>query len=79
MSTAGQQLGVDIANNFMLMTLFNILADMAQNPNGFRADVKKTLFDLTDEYDLAGIAPDVAKEAREAAKLVIGGILQETG
>ena len=29
MSTAGQQLGIDMANNFMQMTLFSIVADMA--------------------------------------------------
>ena len=29
MSTAGQHLGIDMANNFMQMTLFSIVADMA--------------------------------------------------
>jgi hypothetical protein len=38
--------------------------------------VKKALFDLSDDYDLPGAAPEIAKEARDAAKLVIGGILQ---
>jgi hypothetical protein len=32
MNTQGQQLGIDMANNFMLMTLFSILADMAEDP-----------------------------------------------
>jgi hypothetical protein len=27
----GQQLGIDMANNFMLMTLFSIVADMAED------------------------------------------------
>ena len=75
MSAAGQQLGVDMANNFMLMTLFSLIADMAEDPDGFRTDVKKALFDLTNGYDLTGVAPEIAKEARDAAKLV-GGILQ---
>jgi hypothetical protein len=72
----GQQLGVDMANNFMLMTLFSIVADMADDPDGFRTDVKKALLDLTDDYNLPGIAPEMAKEARDAAKQVIAGILQ---
>ena len=76
MSTAGQQLGLDMANNFMLMTLFSLIADMAEDPDGFRTDVKKALFDLTDDYGLPGVAPEIAKEARDSAKLVIGGILQ---
>ena len=74
--SAGQQLGLDMANNFMLMTLFSLIADMAEDPDGFRTDVKKALFDLTNDYDLPGVAPEIAKEARDAAKLVIGGILQ---
>jgi hypothetical protein len=78
MSATGQQLGVDMANNFMLMTLFSLIADMAEHPNGFRADVKKALFDLTDDYNLPGVAPEIAKEARDAAKLIIGGVLQNS-
>jgi hypothetical protein len=78
MSAAGQQLGVDMANNFMLMTLFSLIADMAEDPDGFRTDVKKALFDLTDDYNLPGVAPEMAKEARDAAKQVIAGVLQNT-
>jgi hypothetical protein len=72
----GQQLGIDLANNFILMTLFSIIADMGKDPDGFRTDVKNALFDLTDNYSLPRIASDVARDARDSAKLVIGGILQ---
>jgi hypothetical protein len=74
--TAGQQLGVDIATNIMLMMLFTLIADTGENPDGFRTDVKKALCDVTDNYSLAGVAPEIAKEARDAAKQVIAGILQ---
>jgi hypothetical protein len=74
--SAGQQLGVDMANNFMLMTLFSIVADMAEDPDGFRTDVKKALLILTDGYNLPGVAPETAKEARDAAKQIIVGVLQ---
>jgi hypothetical protein len=76
MSAAGQQLGVDMANNFMLMTLFSLIADMGEDPDGFRTDVKKALLDLTDDYNLPGVAPEMAKEARDAAKQIIAGVLQ---
>jgi hypothetical protein len=76
MSTAGPQLGVDMANNYMLMTLFSLIADTAEDPNGFRTDVKRALFGLADRHNLPGVAPGVAEEARDAAKLVIAGILQ---
>jgi hypothetical protein len=74
--SAGQQLGVDMANNFMLMTLFGLIADMSENPDRFRTDVKKALFDLTDDYNLPGVAPETAKAARDAAKQIIAGVLQ---
>jgi hypothetical protein len=74
--SVGQQLGVDMATNFMLMTVFSLLADMAEDPDGFRTNVKQGLFDLTDSYKVAGVAPDIVKEAREAAKQVIAGVLQ---
>jgi hypothetical protein len=54
---------------------FSIVADMAENPEGFRTDVKKALLDLTDDYNLPGIPPDTAKEARDTAKQIINGIL----
>jgi hypothetical protein len=73
--TEGQQLGIDIANNFMLMTLFAILADTAENPEGFRADVKKALLNLVDDYNLSSIPPETAREVRDAAKQIISGIL----
>jgi hypothetical protein len=75
--TAGQQLGVDIATNFMLMTLFTLVADaVADSPDDFRTTVKKALFDLTDDYRLTGVDPEIAKEARDSAKRVIAGVLQ---
>ena len=62
MSTAGRQLGVDMANNFMLMTLFSLIADTAEDPDGFRTDVKNALFDLADHHNLPGVAPGVLKK-----------------
>jgi hypothetical protein len=72
----GQQLGVDMANNFMLMTLFTIVGDMAEDPDGFRTNVTKALFDLADNYSLPRVAPEMANEARDAAKQIIAGVLQ---
>jgi hypothetical protein len=39
--SAGQQLGIDMATNFMFMTLFTFIADSGDDPDGFRTDVKK--------------------------------------
>ena len=75
MST-GQQLGVDMANTFMLTLLFNLIADMSENPDGFRTDTKAALCESADDYKLPGVAPEIAQEARDAAKQVIAGVLQ---
>jgi hypothetical protein len=74
--SAGQQLGIDMATNFMLMTVFSLLADASDNPDGFRTDIKKALCDLADNYNLPGLAPEIAQEARDAAKKVIADVLQ---
>jgi hypothetical protein len=39
----GQQLGIDMANNFMLMTLFSIVADMARTRKGFAPPKKPAI------------------------------------
>ena len=77
MST-GQQLGVDMANTFMLTLLFNLIADTSENPDGFRADTRTALCELADDYKLPGVAPGIAQEARSAAKQVIAGVLQNS-
>jgi hypothetical protein len=71
----GQQLGIDMAHNFMLMTLFSIVADMADDPDALRSDVKKALLDLVEDYELKGVPLAIAGEARETAKRIISGIL----
>jgi hypothetical protein len=43
-----------MANNFMPMTLFSIVVDMRENPEGFLTEVRKALLDLTDDYNLPG-------------------------
>jgi len=48
---------------------------MAEDPEGFRSDVRKALLDLTDDYNLPGIAPETAREARDTAKQIISSIL----
>jgi hypothetical protein len=67
-----------MANTFMLTLLFNLIADMSENPDGFRTDTRTALCGLADDYKLPGVAPAIAQEARNAAKQVIAGVLQNT-
>jgi hypothetical protein len=76
--TTGQQLGVDMANTFMLTLLFNLIADMSENPDGFLIDTRIALCELADDCKLPGVSPEMVQEARDAAKQVIAGVLQNS-
>jgi hypothetical protein len=76
--TTGQQLGVDMSNNFMFAMLFSLIAGMAEDPDGFRADTRTALCDIIDDYKLPGVSPEIAQEARAAAKQIIAGVLQSS-
>ena len=47
-----EQMGADMAIQFMLMTLFQIVSEMADDSRGFRSDVHKELTDLVATYKL---------------------------
>jgi hypothetical protein len=49
---AAEQMGADMAIQFMLMMLFQLVPEMADDPRGFRADVHKELTDLVATYKL---------------------------
>ena len=47
-----EQMGADMAIQLMLMTLFQLLPEMADDPRGFRTDVHRELTDLVASYKL---------------------------
>ena len=47
-------------------------------PGRFRTDTKAALCELADEFKPPGVAPEIAQEARDAAKQVIAGVLQNS-
>jgi hypothetical protein len=44
------QMGADLAIQFMLMTLFRVMSEMAEDPAGFRSDIHTALIDLATTY-----------------------------
>src|SRR5712671_5743473 len=56
-----EQMGADMAIQFMLMTLFQIVSGMADDPRGFRSDVHKELSDLVAAYKLPPM-PEATKD-----------------
>jgi hypothetical protein len=49
-----------MANTFLLTPLFNLIADMSENLDGFRIDTKTALCELADDYKLPGVASEIA-------------------
>ena len=53
-----EQMGADMAIQFMLATLFQIVSEMADEPRGFRTDVHRELTDLMAAYKLPPMPED---------------------
>jgi hypothetical protein len=73
------QMGADIAIQFMLMTLFRVVSEMADDPAGFRSDVHKALVDLAATYTLPSLPEGAEPKIRAAAKRVIDGVMLSSG
>jgi hypothetical protein len=64
------QMGADIAIQFMLMTLFRVVSEMAEDPAGFRSDVHTALIDLAETYKLPPLPEGDEPKIRAAAKRI---------
>jgi hypothetical protein len=69
-----EQMGADMAMQFLLMTLFQLLSEMADDPRGFRTDVHKELTDLVATYRLPPMPEDTERKVRAAAGKILDGI-----
>ena len=69
-----EQMGADMAIQFMLMTLFQLLSEMADDPRGFRTDVHRELTDLVASYKLPLMPEDTERKVRAAAGKMLDGI-----
>jgi hypothetical protein len=70
-----EQMGADMAIQFMLMTLFQLLSEMADDPRGFRTDVHRELTDLVASYKLPPMPEDTEQKVRAAAGKILDGIM----
>jgi hypothetical protein len=53
-----EQMGADMAIQFMLMMLFQLVSEKADDSRGFRADIHKELADLVATYQLPPMPAD---------------------
>ncbi|MEH2571715.1 hypothetical protein [Bradyrhizobium sp. AZCC 1708] len=73
-----EQMGADMAMQFMLMTLFQLLSEMADDPRGFRTDVHRELTDLVASYKLPPMPEDAERKVRAAAGKILDGIMMRS-
>jgi hypothetical protein len=70
-----EHMGADMAIQFMLMTLFQLLSEMADDPRGFRADIHRELKDLVASYKLPPMPEDTERKVRATAGKILDGIM----
>jgi hypothetical protein len=73
-----EQMGADMAIQFMLATLFQLLAEMADDPRGFRTDVHRELTDLLATYKLPPMPENAERKVRAAAGKILDGIMMRS-
>ena len=73
-----EQMGADMAIQFTLMTLFQIVSEMADDPRGFRSDVHRELTDLVAAYKLPPIPEDTLRKIRASAGRILYRIMMRS-
>jgi hypothetical protein len=73
-----EQMGADMAMQFMLATLFQLVSEMADDPRGFRTDVHRELTDLVASYNLPPMPEDTERKVRAAAGKILDGIMMRS-
>ena len=73
-----EQMGADMAIQFMLVTLFQLVSEMADNPRGFRTDVHRELTDLVATYKLPPMPGETERKVRAAAGKILDGIMMRS-
>ena len=71
-----EHMGADMAIQFMLMMLFQLVSEIADDPRGFRTDVHRELAELIATYKLSSM--DVDTEVRAAAGKILDGIMMRS-
>jgi hypothetical protein len=73
-----EQMGADMAIQFMLMMLFQLVSGMADDPWGFRSDVHRELTDLVATYKLPPMPEATARKIRASAGKILDGIMMRS-
>jgi hypothetical protein len=69
------QMGADMAIQFMLLTLFQMVSEMADDPRGLRSDAHEELSELVATYRLPPKPETAARKVRASAVKILDGIM----
>jgi hypothetical protein len=67
-----------MAIQFMLMMLFQLVSEMADDPRGFRTDVHRELAELVATYKLPLMEVATERKIRAAAGKILDGIMMRS-
>ena len=73
-----EHMGTDMAIQFMLMMLFQLVSEMADDPRGFRTDVHRELAELVATYKLPLMEVATERKIRAAAGKILDGIMMRS-
>jgi len=72
------QMDADMAIQFMLMMLFQLVSEMADDPRGVRSDVHRKLTDLVATYKLPPMPEATLRKIRASAGKILDGIMMRS-
>ena len=73
-----EHMGADMAIQFLLVMLFQLVSEMADDPRGFRSDVHRELTDLVATYKLPPMPEATLRKIRAAAGKILDGIMMRS-
>ena len=73
-----EHMGADMAIQFRLMMLFQLVSEMADDPRGFRADIHTELAELVATYKLPSMDVDTERKVRAAAGKILDAIMMRS-
>src|SRR6185437_12659640 len=69
------QMGADMAIQFMLMMLFQVVSEMADDPRALRSDVYKELCELVATYKSPPMPENATRKVKASATKILDGIM----
>jgi hypothetical protein len=73
-----ERMGSDMATQFVLMTLFQLLSEMMEDPKRFRADIHNELTELAEKHTLPPMPQDAEQKVRAVARRILDALMMRS-